>query len=271
MGRSLSSLESASARGTRPGRMTQHLTAASVDVLWQVQHEFDDVEHVSVQTSNPQHGDSSTEPIFLLTTVVACFFFTTLGISTQFAISALYWQDVWGVGTFAVGIFMGIGEVLGVCALWFLGLPQVFNSRLTFYFGKPINVVLSSMGIGFCALLVTADSKLACFFGTIGMHTFNVCVHSFQAELVGVFAKGESFTRWISRAYVVKRLANCVCVFGSIVFFQKLGPQVSYQVFGVALVLYAVVLGSVYLHFGEWPHQKMRARIAHERKGSGNV
>jgi len=206
-------------------------------------------------------GDSKTSqvakmstPVFL-GTVVACFFFTTLGISTQFAISALYWQEVWAVGADVVGTIMAVGELLGVCLLVIFSQPRVFNSSLTRYFGKPLNVLNACMGMGVMCFLITVNNKVACAIGSVGVHMFNVCVHSFQAELIGIGATGESFTKWISWSYVVKRLANCVCVFSSLIFFDAFGPQMSYRVIGSGLILYAVCLFSVYAYLRILPCQ----------------
>merc|ERR1719464_2486047 len=129
-------------------------------------------------------------PLFL-GTVVACFFFTTLGISTQFAISALYWKRVWSVSPDVVGTIMAVGESLGVCMLILLGQPIVFNSPVTKFFGKPANVLNACLGMGVLCFLITADDQIACAIGSVDVQMCNVCVHSFQAELIGVCASGE--------------------------------------------------------------------------------
>jgi len=195
---------------------------------------------------------------FFLGCVVACFFFTTCGISTQFAISALYWKKVWGVNPDVVGTIMAIGECLGVCCLVFFGQPVVFNSPVTKFFGKPANVLVACLGMGFGCWLITINSKIVCLIATVGVHMFNVCVHSFQAELIGICASGESFGKWISISYVVKRAANCVCVFGSIVFFDAFGPQSSYRGIGSGLILYAAILGSIFAYRKIMPCQYRR-------------
>merc|ERR1712045_518626 len=69
----------------------------------------------------------------------------------------------------------------------------------------------------------------------------------------GVCASGEKFAKWISLSYVVKRAANCVCVFGSIIFFDAFGPQMSYMVIGSGLIVYATALFSVYSCMGVLP------------------
>lgn len=200
-------------------------------------------------------GSRGMKSRLFLGTVVACFFFTTLGISTQFAISALYWNRVWAVGPDVVGTIMAVGEVLGVCLLVVFAHPRVFDSALTKYFGKPANVLNATLGMGLMCYLITVDNKVACAIGSVGVHMFNVCVHSFQAELIGVCATGEEFASWISRSYVVKRLANCVCVFSSIIFFNLLGPQSSYRVIGSGLLVYAAVLCCSYAFMGILPCQ----------------
>merc|ERR1719412_3433479 len=136
----------------------------------------------SVRTSQrdnaaPQRMKSS----LFLGTVVACFFFTTLGISTQFAISALYWKRVWSVSPDVVGTIMAVGESLGVCLLILFGQPVVFNSRLTKQFGKPANVLNACVGMGLLCWLITVNNQVACLIGSVGVHMCNVCVHSFQA------------------------------------------------------------------------------------------
>merc|ERR1719296_565040 len=141
---------------------------------------------------------------------------------------------------------MAVGESLGVCLLVFFGKPAVFNSPFTRYFGKPMNVLNACVGMGVFMYLITANNKIICAIASVGVHMCNVCVHSFQAELIGVCASGEKFAKWISASYVVKRLANCVCVFGSIVFFEAFGPQTSYRVIGSGLTFYAVCLGIFY-------------------------
>ena len=184
-------------------------------------------------------------PLFL-GSVVACFFVTTLGISTQNAIVALYWKRVWSVNPDVVGSIMAVGVCLGVCVLVIFGQPAVFNSPITRYFGKPANVLTACVGMGFLMRLVTANNQIACLIGMVGVNMCNVCLHSFQAELTAVCASGEQFGKWISLSYVVKRAANCVCVFGSILFFQAFGPQTSYRVIGSALIFYAAVLCGIY-------------------------
>jgi len=203
-------------------------------------------------------------PLFLYT-VVACFFFTTLGISTQFAISALYWKDVWSVNPDRVGFIMAVGECGGVCLLVFFGQPSVFNSPLTKYFGKPANVLNACVGMGLFCYLITVPNEILCCIATVAVHMCNVCVHSFQAELIGVCASGEKFAKWISLSYVVKRLANCVCVFGSIVFFGAFGPQMSYRVIGSLLIFYAACLCAIYGCMKVLPCQTRRSVAA----GSG--
>merc|ERR1712113_18351 len=135
---------------------------------------------------------------------------------------------------------------LGVCMLIFFGQPFVFNSWVTKQFGKPANVLNACVGMGLLCWLITTNSRIACAIGSVGVHMCNVCVHSFQAELIGVCASGEQFATWISLSYVVKRAANCVCVFGSIVFFDAFGPQTSYRVIGSGLIFYAAVLCGMY-------------------------
>jgi len=211
------------------------------------------------QGGSGKTDSSAPDPMkssLFLGTVVACFFFTTLGISTQFAISALYWKRVWDVNPDVVGTIMAVGECMGVCCLVFFGQPKVFNSPLTRYFGKPANVLTACLGMGLFMYLITTNSKTACLVGTLGVHMCNVCVHSFQAELIGVCASGEHFAKWISRSYVVKRLANCVCVFGSILFFDAFGPQSSYRVIGSGLIFYAACLCTIYGSMNILPCQR---------------
>jgi len=203
-----------------------------------------------------------------LATVVACFFFTTLGISTQFAISALYWQEVWSVGPDVVGTIMAVGEGLGVCCLVVFAQPAVFNSPVTRYFGKPANVLMATMGMGTMCFLTTANNQIACAVGTVAIHMCNVCVHSFQAELVGLCTTGEHFGIWISRSYVVKRLANCVCVFGSLVFFDLFGPQASHQVVGSGLVVYAAGLFALYASMRVLPCQRLPVQAGSKRRAA---
>merc|ERR1740129_1049288 len=130
-------------------------------------------------------------------------------------------------------------------ALLFLGHPKIFHLKATQNFSKPVNVINATIGMGVFCLLVTIPNKYLCCFATVCIHMCNVCVHSFQAELVGIGA-GTDFAKWISRCYVVKRAANCTCVFGSLVFFTALGPQASYWAFGGGLIFYAVALGAYY-------------------------
>merc|ERR1712048_1340742 len=208
-----------------------------------------------------EHGDVDQSPMssnIFLGTIVACFFFTTLGISTQFAISALYWNAVWSIGPDVVGSLMAVGEGLGVCCLLTFSQPVVFNSPFTKHFGKPVNVLNACLGMGVMMFVLTLDSMVACAIGTVCVHMCIVCVHSFQAELIGICTSGANFSTWISRSYVVKRLANCVCVFGSLIFFDMLGPRASYHSFGAFLSLYAVVLGWIYLGLNVWPFQIRR-------------
>jgi hypothetical protein len=195
--------------------------------------------------------------VTLLYAAVACFFFTTIGISTQFAICAVYWQGVWGAGPGVAGTLMAIGEGGGVLLLLFFGQPAVFRSRFTRPFGKPANICLACAVMAGFMFLVTADSVVACALATICIHVCNVLIHSFQAELVGVVADGhDEFAYWISKSYVVKRLANVVCVGGSLVFYDILGPQLSYQCVAVALFAYASALSMMFLIMGLCPHQR---------------
>jgi len=103
--------------------------------------------------------------------------------------------------------------------------------------------------------LITADSIVLSGVGTIGVHLLNVCIHSFQSELIGVCASGESFAKWISMSYVVKRLANAICVFGSIVFFDSFGPHLSYRIIGGALVTWGCLWYPIYYKLGIMPCQ----------------
>merc|ERR1719360_246148 len=96
---------------------------------------------------------------------------------------------------------------------------------------------------------------VVCGVGSIGVHLLNVGIHSFQAELMGVCAPGENFAKWISLSYVAKRFANCVCVFGSIIFFEMFGPRVSYQIIGTALLIWGVIMYAVYWHLQILPYQ----------------
>jgi len=205
-----------------------------------------------------------TSNVFMWT-VVACFYFTTLGISTQFAISALYWNRVWGVGADVVGTIMAVGEVIGVMLLLFLGHPVIFSMKATRNFGKPVNVINATIGMGVFCLMVTIPNKYLSCFATVSVHACNVCVHSFQAELVGIGA-GTDFAKWISRCYVVKRAANCTCVFGSLIFFEALGPNASYWVFGSFLNLYAIFLCTYYWKLQILPYQ---VRKTESKKMSG--
>lgn len=245
--------------GGKEARATQRVSTYNIDAIKII--DGDDAESKGdKEKGQPAISSSPMSTQFFLGTVVACFFFTTLGISTQFAISALYWQQVWSVGPDVVGTIMAVGECLGVCLLVIFAQPKVFNSPVTRHFGKPVNVLNACMGMGVMMYLITADNMIACAIGSVSVHMCNVCVHSFQAELIGICASGEDFATWISRSYVVKRLANCVCVFGSIVFFEGFGPQMSYRVIGSGLILYAVVLCGIYRHINTLPYQQRSAQ-----------
>lgn len=213
------------------------------------------------QTGNGVKGSqfvnhlSERQRIVLLVSAVFCFFFTTIGISIQFSIAMLYWNDVWNISPGVVGFIMGVGELSGVLLLAFLAQPVVFNSCITRNFGKPLNIVTACLGVGAMCLLTTAPNIIACGVGTVAIHMCNVAVHSFQAEIVGTCTKRESFAKWISWSYGVKRISNAVCVLTSLIFYGYLGPQASYLVFGLGLALYGVVLGCIYLCYGLWPFQ----------------
>jgi hypothetical protein len=199
-------------------------------------------------------GDKALLRLFLVS-VVVCFFFTTIGISVQFAISALYWQSVWGMGPAYAGTLMAVGEFGGTLLLIFLSQPAVFNSALTRPFSKPLNVCCACVGMAVSMYVLTIPNKAVCAVGTILVHVGNVCVHSFQAELVGIGASNSEFPKWISRSYTAKRAANAVCVFGSLFFFQFLGPQASYHCFATGLFLYGCSLAGIYNALGLWPYQ----------------
>merc|ERR1719296_144284 len=158
---------------------------------------------------------------------------------------------------------MAVGESLGVCLLVFFGKPAVFNSPFTRYFGKPMNVLNACVGMGVFCWLITVDNKIICAIASVGVHMCNVCVHSFQAELIGVCASGEKFAKWISASYVVKRLANCVCVFGSIVFFEAFGPQAAYRAIGLGLMWFALCMGIFYTQMRALPCQRRHALTSH--------
>lgn len=181
-------------------------------------------------------------PLFL-GAVVACFFFTTLGISTQNAISVLYWKQIWGVSPLVAGIIMSAGEFLGVCFLIFFGEPFVFNSAITKLFGPPANLASSCFLLGLGCWLITAKSQLVGAFGTVLVHICNSLLHSFQAELISMCSPGDHFGKWISLSYVAKRAANCVCTAGSVLVFEAFGPQAAYRIVGSGLILYAAILG----------------------------
>jgi hypothetical protein len=206
-------------------------------------------------------GDRALARLFLIS-VVACFFFTTIGISTQFAISALYWQSVWGMGPAYAGTLMALGEFGGTLLLMFLSQPIIFNSALTRPFSKPLNVCCACVGMSVSMLVLTIPNKAVCAVGTILVHVGNVCVHSFQAELVGIGASNSEFPMWISRSYTAKRAANAVCVFGSLFFFGFLGPQASYHCFATGLLIYGLSLAGIYNALGLWPYQMRAAKEA---------
>jgi len=125
---------------------------------------------------------------------------------------------------------------------------------------------MACLGMGMLCFVITADHMVVCCIGTVGVHMCNVCVHSFQAELVGVCASAESFSKWISLSYVLKRLANCICVFGSIVVFDAFGPRTTYKLIGSGLLLYAALLCSLYGYKEVLPfqqgHRERRATLS---------
>lgn len=191
-----------------------------------------------------------------LWTICACFYFTTLGISSQFAIAALFWKVKWNYGPMFVGSLMAAGEGIGVLALVVFSQPIVFYSPLTFHFGRPINVIVTCTSMALMCCTMTIYSVPVAAVSTVGMHILNVCIHSFQAEIIGACAPQKDFAWWISVCYVLKRFANCCCVFGSLVFFGLLGPDASYYGVGFCLICWAAILGAIYLFMGAFPFQR---------------
>jgi len=197
-----------------------------------------------------------------LAVVVACFFFTTFGISTQFAICIVYWSVVWDKGSHISGSFMAAGETLGMLILMVLTHPAVFNSRFTANHGKPANVINATALMAILAFVTATDSLVLCAIGTMGIHVCNVLIHSFQAEMIGSCTKTDEFPRWIARSYVVKRLANTLGVFSSLAVLGALGPQTSYHAVGAGLAVYAVLTFTVCWWLGVLPYQRHRVKAA---------
>jgi len=191
-----------------------------------------------------------------LWTMVACFYFTTLGISTQFAIAALFWAKIYDKGPFFTGSLMAAGEILGVLSLLFFSTPVVFHSPLTFHFGRPSNIVTTCLVMSVACLVITCGNIYIAAACTVFIHQMNVCIHSFQAEIVGACAPHKEFASWISRSYVVKRLANCTCVFGSIFLMGLAGPHAVYWIICFFLFMYGSILGCIYLRMGVFPFQR---------------
>jgi len=201
--------------------------------------------------------DLKRSATIMMLTVVGSMYFTPFAIGTNFATLAYYWLVVWDVGTAVSGALMAVGEFLGVALLLFLQMPCVFNSMLTFPFGKPMGVPLTSFLLGCCCFSIVFPSIYICAAGSIGVHIFNAAIHSFCNELCTMVAPVDEFAFWQGTAYLAKRFSNCTMGFVQTALFA-LAPQVPHVTTGVVMTLWSLVLVIYYIKEGLSPIQVNR-------------
>lgn len=193
-------------------------------------------------------------PLFLWS-IVCCYLFNTMGQSVQAGISALYWNNVWGLGPDFTGILLCLGEILGIVILSFLSHPRVFGSPVTRPFAQPANILCAGIAMGVSCFMVAADNLVVAAIGTVSLLGCNTCVMSFQGELLALSAPSESFGTWSSRCCATRRLANGVCIALSMTVCGFFGPQNSFRLVAAWLWMYGLIMCLVYGAMGVLPVQ----------------
>merc|ERR1719499_1742780 len=93
---------------------------------------------------------------------------------------------------------------------------------------------------------------------TIMLCVANVCIQSFQIEIITVASPGEHVKKWTSRAYVLKRLANGVCMFVALMLYEVVGGVNCYLLIGGFLGLWGLALITSYWYIEALPWQRTR-------------
>merc|ERR1711924_254761 len=108
--------------------------------------------------------------------------------------------------------------------------PEIFNSPLTFHFGKPLNVVAVSLFMGLMFFLANAPDVILSGVGVACVHACNVCISFFQSELLAACCPGDEMQTWGSVSHFVKSSGNCVFVVCSFLLFRAYNGPTTYFV-----------------------------------------
>ena len=168
-------------------------------------------------------------------------------ITTQFSVSALYWEDVWNTKPVVIGLLLFIGEIAGFFVLIILKRKCVRNC--TFYvknencgrwelrctlFQQPVLIVLSAF-LGLMSVFPLSFGPWALYAdaaGTVLLNITNTMLHSSGLELMVLLLPNEMFQTALTRGYVAKRFVNAG--FGILfAFLYEVSPHLPFQmVFG---------------------------------------
>ena len=89
---------------------------------------------------------------------------------------------------------MTVGEGFGACFIMHFSQPMAFNTLLTKYFGKPVNVRNAWTELGVMLYVPTLNNKATGIIRSVCDRMFSVYFHSFQTILIGICAAGEIFS-----------------------------------------------------------------------------
>jgi len=168
-------------------------------------------------------------------------------ITTDFTVTALYWEDVWNTKPVVCGSLFFIGEIGGFLVLSILKRKCVRNRKLS---KQPALIVLAAiLGLfavsplafgGFIANLMTGNGSWMFYVdavGTVLISIANSMLHTSGIELMVLLLPNELFQNALTRGYVLKRFVNSL--FGiSFAFLFGISPHSPYQLVFAFLCLY---------------------------------